>query len=139
MTEDQFRIIKRKQQGKSDEDKWYHIFGILFPGATPPKSPCMYVCDSWRVAVANPHADPENDTLQAGVSDFIRFFRQHAPAILNDEIRARITSTIDLGFQEEYLLDLILHEAVTRVVQTLTTDHSRRYEAATRGNAEAGL
>jgi hypothetical protein len=101
----------------------------------------MYVCDSWPVAVANPHADPENDTLQAGVSDFIRFFRRHAPAILNDEIRARITSTIDLGlgFQEEYLLDLILHEAVTRVVQTLTTDHSRRYEAAARGNAEAGL
>jgi hypothetical protein len=93
------------------------------------------------MTVANPYADPENDTLQAGVSDFIRFFRRHAPAILRDEIRARITSTIDLGlgFQEGYLLDLILQEAVTRVVQTLTTDHSRRYEAATRGNAEAGL
>jgi hypothetical protein len=93
--------------------------------------------------VANAHADPENDTLQAGVSDFIRFFRRHAPAILNDEIRARITSTIDLdlglGFREGYLLDHVLHEAVTRVVQTLTTDHSRRYEAVTRGNAEAGL
>jgi hypothetical protein len=143
MTEDQFRIIKRKQQGKSDEEKWYRIFGILFPGATPPKSPCMYVCDSWRVAVAHADADPDNDTLQAGVSDFIRFFRRRAPGILNDEIRARITSTIDLnlglGFREGYLLDLILHEAVTCVVQTLTTDHSRRYDAAARENAEAGL
>jgi hypothetical protein len=49
MTEDQLRIIKQKEQGKSDEEKWYHIFGVLFPGATPPKSPCMYVCDSWRL------------------------------------------------------------------------------------------
>src|SRR2546421_8317548 len=95
----------------------------------------MYVCLRLVAAVANAHADPENDTLQAGVSDFIRFFRRHAPAILNDEIRARITSTIDLdlglGFREGYLLDHVLHEAVTRVVQTLTTDHSRRYEAVT--------
>lgn len=93
------------------------------------------------MTTSNLSADLENDTLQAGVSDFIRFFRQHAPARLNNEIRAGITSTIDFGFHEEYLLDLLLQEAVTRVVQTLATDHSlsRRYETVPRENADAGL
>jgi hypothetical protein len=54
----------------------------------------------------------------------MRYFRQHAPGMLNDEIRSGLTSTIDLGFREEYLLDLILQDAVTQVVQRLFTDHS---------------
>jgi hypothetical protein len=85
--------------------------------------------------------DLGNDTQQAGLCDFIRYFRQHAPAILNDEIRSGITSTIDLGFREEYMLDLILPEAVTRVVQRLTTDHflSRRQETVSPESGEAVL
>lgn len=91
--------------------------------------------------MADQCADLGNDTQQAGLSDFIRYFRQHAPAILNDEIRSGITSTIDLGFREEYLLDLILPEAVTRVVQLLTTNHSfsRRQETVPPESREAVL
>lgn len=66
----------------------------------------------------------------------MRYFRQRAPAVLNDEIRSGLG---DLGFREEYLLDLILQEAVNQVVQLLATDHSfrTRHETMAPGNAGA--
>ena len=71
--------------------------------------------------MTNLHIDLGDDALQAEVSDVLRRFRQQAPAMLNDEIRSRLISEMDFGVREEYLLDLILHEAVSSVVHHLTT------------------
>lgn len=74
--------------------------------------------------MADRSVDLGDDTLQGGLNGFLRYFRQHAPAVLYGEIRSRMTSPTELGFQEDYLLDLILHEAVSQVVRHLSTHQS---------------
>jgi hypothetical protein len=92
---------------------------------------------------ANLGADLGDPTVQDALNEPMRYFRQHAPAMLNDEIRNGLTSTIDinLGFRNEYLLDLIIEEAVNLVVQRLATDHPfrRRHETVVSGSAGARL
>ena len=68
------------------------------------------------------HIDLGDDALQNEVNEVARRFRQQAPGMLNDEIRSRLISEMDFTFREGYLLDLILHEAVSSVVQHLTTN-----------------
>jgi hypothetical protein len=73
---------------------------------------------------ANFHEDLGSDALQDEVNVVARLFRQQAPSMLNDEIRSRLSSSMNFTFQEEYLLDLILHEAVSSVVQYLTRNRA---------------
>jgi hypothetical protein len=117
MTEDQLISIKRRNPGKGISENWFHIFGILFPGETPPNSPCTHFGDTLSPSEADLHIDLGDDALQNEVNDVARRFRQHAPGMLNDEIRSRLISEMDFTFREGYLLDLILHEAVSSVVQ----------------------
>ena len=89
---------------------------------------CVGVVEVFRTDL---HIDLGSDTIQDGVADFMHLFRQQAPAMLTDEIRSALDSSMDFDFREEYLLDLILHEAVTRVVQRLARapPHTRTGEA----------
>ena len=132
MTEDQRISIKRRNPGKDTSENWFHIFGILFPGEEPPNSPCMHVGYTLGPGEADLHIDLGDDALQNEVNDVARRFRQQAPGMLNDEIRSRLISEMDFTFREGYLLDLILHEAVSSVVQHLTTNRnaSRGEQAA---------
>ena len=68
---------------------------------------------------ADLHIDLNNDALQNEVDDVAKRFRQQAPSMPNDEIRSRLISEMDFTFREECLLDIVLHEAVSSVVQTL--------------------
>jgi hypothetical protein len=122
MTEDQRISIRRRNPGNDTSENWFRIFGILFPGETPPDSPCMHFGYTLSPSETNLHIDLGDDSLQNEVNDVARRFRQQAPGMLNDEIRSRLTSEMDFNFREEYLLDLILHEAVSSVVQHLTTN-----------------
>jgi hypothetical protein len=81
---------------------------------------------------ADLHIHLGDDALQNEVNDVARRFRQQAPGMLNDEIRSRLISEMGFTFREGYLLDLILHEAVSSVVQHLTTNRnvSRGEQAA---------
>jgi hypothetical protein len=82
----------------------------------------MFFYDSGDAPIANLHIDLGDDALQDQVNDIARRFRQQAPAMLNEEIRSRLMSLMDFTFHEEYMLDLILHEAVSSVVRHLTTN-----------------
>jgi hypothetical protein len=39
-------VKKTKQNGRSDVEKWYEIWKVLFGGVTPPLTPCIYSFDS---------------------------------------------------------------------------------------------
>ena len=70
-TEDKMRELKRKRPGKSAEQSWYIIFGILFPDQVPPDSP--YIDDqpmqSGSAAVATGPPD-------ARTSDLLEIFNE---------------------------------------------------------------
>ncbi len=68
--------------------------------------------------------DIEEASVQEGVDDFVRFFRQHATSMLTDGIRRGMNSAIGFDFSTQLMMDLILQQAVSGVVQHLTAQHA---------------
>ena len=64
-TEDKMKQLKKKRPGKSVEQSWYIIFGILFPDAPPPDSPWIddHILSSPTSLVNEDHADPRTANL----------------------------------------------------------------------------
>lgn len=117
MTEGRRISLKRRNPGKDTSENWFHIFGLLFPGEEPPNSPCMHFGYTLSPSEADLHMDLSDDALQNEVNDVAKRFRRQAPSMPNDEIRSRLISEMDFNFREEYLLDVVLHEADSSVVQ----------------------
>lgn len=81
---DQFRALKRRQQGKNKAESWFYIFKILFPDAVPPADP--YEGDFGTLLVTR--------LGSYGASNRFAQMVTERAGIMDDDTQVRITQAI---------------------------------------------
>jgi hypothetical protein len=96
----QDQLRKRPKHGMSNEDKWYAIWDLLFPGEEHPSSPCRTSYDSLRSCGANLSADSDLHEAES-VQDFLAQ-RMHG------HFSANLSTSLDrMGLTQEFKILLI--------------------------------
>lgn len=118
LTDEQMKALKRKWPGKSMEECWYIIFGILFPNTRVPSNPCklLYFC---LTDFIDKCLDAEDAPLEPA-----QLIAHNAPRVLSQILRERLAqcehspaTALLLSDEAQTLLSRLVEESMTEMLR----------------------
>jgi hypothetical protein len=118
LTDEQVKALRRKWPGKSMEECWYIIFGILFPNTPVPLNPCklLYFC---LTDFINKWSDAEDAPLEP-----VQLTAHNAPRVLSQILRERLAqhehspaTALLLSDEAQTLLSRLVEESMAEILR----------------------